>query len=205
MQHDSTIPQNKLKAALQRKTFNLLVSGHTAERLKGNMDSVCNVLNAALNAVHKKLSDPTLPDRTLRIWTGLSDGSDQCAANWAQDHDVVLLRVAATSSAEHCANADSLTGVIAVAESGSEDGRAPLWTQATDEFKLAMASLPRLCAVVSLCSGLIWKDVTASLRHLMPASHPRHGLSWQTHWCQIPSYPCLKMPRAMFRVSRGCW
>ena len=59
-----------------RNTFNLLVSGHTAERLSDNGDKALNALTGLLDAV----CHGPLDGRKLRIWTGLSEGTDACAA-----------------------------------------------------------------------------------------------------------------------------
>ncbi len=130
-------PSTKSDESPLRTTFNLLISGHTSERLGADKARVLERLNEVLDAIRETFSSRA--DRRLRVWTGLSEGTDDAAIEWARRNSVSLYCVAASASSLPEGFDQHHARVIAITGQATEDDRDPLWVQASDEYKLSMA------------------------------------------------------------------
>lgn len=145
----TTISSTKNAPASIRTTFNLLITGHTPERLGADGNDVLKVLDETLEAIQRALFS-NYNQRRLRIWTGLSEGTDARAIAWAAHHAVPLYCVAATTTHIPQDVAEVVrqhARVLAITDEAAEKPN-PLWVQASDEYKLSMAD-----AVIAIWDG----------------------------------------------------
>jgi len=137
-------PTETTTSIFTRKYFNVLVTGHRENRLptdRVEREKIRNELNRVLDDIRR---DVQAKERTLRLFTGWSDGADSMARNWfdachAQNNSLQFYAVSPESPPSD-ESRQQVTGMIGVS-SERPDPIPESWHSVTDDYKLLMADV----------------------------------------------------------------
>lgn len=164
-----------LEDTASRHTFNLLVTGHRKDRNEPATGALQRTLTEVLPAVLELLRQDTVARKQrLRLFTGLSPGTDRAALRWASHwKEVECYGVTAIDEAP----ADLPPGSVRILAIGHPESVKSLpsrWVEAADDYKLLKAD----CVVAVWDGAPAFGDGGGSVRLIAEALRREIPVVW---------------------------